>query len=179
MPQARRWLQDSQAGGRDISRAPFAPSLWGCVRRFACFGAQHLSLSEQIVRMSQARRWFQHSQRGGGRGVSHGLPVRWPNIFCFWSRLRGCLRRGAGFSTPKRGRQGWGHSKIRAQIGRESQAVCLLACSTSSAFGAVPEDVSVEALVSALQRGSARRYITGPFAPRLRGCLGRFACFGP
>ena len=67
---------------------------------------------------------------------------------------------------------------IRAQIGGMSQAVCLFACSTSSAFGAVSEDVSGEALVSALPRGGVRRYDTRPFAPRLWGRLRRFACLG-
>eukprot|EP00959_Pyramimonas_sp_CCMP1952_P055346 1157145-Pyramimonas_sp.AAC.1 len=39
------------------------------------------------------------------------------------------------------------------------------------------EDVSGGALVSAPLRGAARRYITGPFAVNLRGCLMQFARF--
>ena len=73
-----------------VSRAPFAPSLWGCLRRFACSVAQHPSLSEQILRMSQAIRWLQHPQGGRQGGiswarsgpdcgdVSGGLPVLGP-----------------------------------------------------------------------------------------------------
>ena len=52
---------------RGYDTRPFAPRLWGCLRRFACLHAQHPLLSEQFVRMSQARRWFQHSQGGATR----------------------------------------------------------------------------------------------------------------
>ena len=117
---------------------PFAPRLWRCLRRFACFGPQHLLLSEHFLRMSQARRWFWHSQ-GGTPGCNHG--------------------------------------PVRAQIVGMSQAVCLFACPTSSPFGAVFEDVSGEALVSGLPMGGARGCLTGPFAPRLWGCIRRFACW--
>ena len=44
----------------------------------------------------------------------------------------------------------------------------------------VSEDVSGEALVFGLPMGGAAgEYDTGPFAPRLWGCLKRSACFGP
>eukprot|EP00959_Pyramimonas_sp_CCMP1952_P228988 4788215-Pyramimonas_sp.AAC.1 len=39
---------------RGVFTGPFAAIWWRCLRRFACFGAQHPSLGEQIVRMSQA-----------------------------------------------------------------------------------------------------------------------------
>ena len=78
-----------------VARAPFAPRLRGCLRRFACSVARHLSLSEQILRMSQAIRWFQHPQ-GGRQGcisrarsgpdcgdVSGGLPALGHNILRF------------------------------------------------------------------------------------------------
>eukprot|EP00959_Pyramimonas_sp_CCMP1952_P292519 6117991-Pyramimonas_sp.AAC.1 len=35
---------------------PFAAVLWGCLKRFACFLSQHLSLGEQMMRMFQAGR---------------------------------------------------------------------------------------------------------------------------
>ena len=56
------------------------------------------------------------------------------------------------------------------------QALCLFGCRGSPAFRAEREDVSNEALVSALPSWGARRYLTGAFAPRLWGCLRRFAC---
>ena len=77
------------------------------------------------------------------------------------------------------GTPGCNHGPVRAQIVGMSQAVCLFRTSTSLAFGADFEDVSGGALVSALPRGGARGYCTGPFAPRLWGCLRRFTCFGP
>ena len=58
--------------------------------------------------------------------------------------LRGAAR--AGFTGP-----------VRAQCVGMSQAVCLFCAPTSSTFGAEFEGVSGEALVSALQRGAARR----------------------
>ena len=138
--QARRWFQHPQGGRQGVvSRAPFAPSLWGCLRRFACSVAQHPLLSEQILKMSQAIRWVQHPRRCAAEGVSHGprsrpvcrdvsggLPVRWLNIFRFRSRFRGCLKRLARFSSLKGGGRG----------------------------------------------GISR----APFAPSLWGCLRRFAC---
>ena len=43
MSQARRWFQHSQWGGaRGYFMGPFAPRLWGCLRRFACLRAQHV-----------------------------------------------------------------------------------------------------------------------------------------
>ena len=93
-------LASALPGGRQrgYCTGAFAPGSWGCLRRFACSRAQHLSPSEQFLRMSQARRWFQHSQRGGAPGVrtlqdsrpdcgdvSGGLPVCVLNILCFRS----------------------------------------------------------------------------------------------
>merc|ERR1712039_985468 len=49
-----------RGAARGVFTGPFAAILWGCLRRFACFHAQHPSLGEQIVGMSQAGRWFQH-----------------------------------------------------------------------------------------------------------------------
>ena len=40
------------AAGGGISRAPFGPSSWGCLRRVACYVAQHPPLLEQIMWMS-------------------------------------------------------------------------------------------------------------------------------
>ena len=90
MSRARRWFQHSQGGRQGgMTWAPFAPSLWGCLRRFACSVAQHLSLSEQIARMAQAGRWFQH-----------------PNGPSLW----GCLRRFAcAGEAPGRPREGPGN----------------------------------------------------------------------
>ena len=43
---------------------------------------------------------------------------------------------------------------------------------------ALCEDVSSEAMASAPRGGAARGVCMGTFAPRLWGCLRRFACFG-
>ena len=173
---------------RGYCTGPLALRLGGCLRRFACLRAQHPLPSEQFARMSQARRGFQPPHGGAPGGiararsrsvcedVSGGLPVCVFNIRCLRSSLRRCLRRGAGFSLPKGVRQGVLHGPARAQNVGMSQAVCLFACSTSAAFGAVCEYVSGEALASASPRGCARGYCTGPLALRLGGCLRRFAC---
>ena len=92
-------------------------------------------------------------------------------------RFGGCLKRGAGFSTPKGGRQGCLHGLVRGHFVGMSQAVCLFLCPTSFAFGADCEDVSSEALISAPLRGAARGGCTGSFAATLWGCLRRLACF--
>ena len=71
--------------------------------------------------------------------------------------------------VPRGGRQG-----VFVGI---SRAVCLFACSTSSAFGRNFEDVSGGVLVLALPGGGRQGAITGPFAPRLWGCPRRGAGF--
>ena len=99
--------QRGAASGYDTR--PFAARLCGCLRRCACLVAQTSLLSEQMVRMYRARRWFQHPKgkppaarsRPDCGDVSGGL-----HVWCHLSRLRGCLERAAGLSTPTGSRQG-------------------------------------------------------------------------
>ena len=49
-----------RGAARGVFTGSFAAILWGCLRRFACFGGQSRVRLDQIVRMSQAGRWLQH-----------------------------------------------------------------------------------------------------------------------
>ena len=80
--------------------------------------------------------------------VSSGLLVWWLGLLCFQSRLRGCLERDAGFSTPKGEPPGCFHVPVRAQIAGMSRVVCLFGGLDLCAFIADYEDVSSEALPS-------------------------------
>ena len=60
--------------------------------------------------------------------VSGGLPVWLLGRLCFQSRLRGCLERGAGFSTPRGSRHGVLPRHVGTQIVGMSLAVCLFGC---------------------------------------------------
>eukprot|EP00959_Pyramimonas_sp_CCMP1952_P294453 6158906-Pyramimonas_sp.AAC.1 len=44
------------SGGGGISLGPFRWIVWGCLKRFGHFLSHHVSLSDQIWRMSQAIR---------------------------------------------------------------------------------------------------------------------------
>ena len=120
---------------------PFGPSLWGCLRRFACLGPQ-TSFAFRVV-----------SEDVSGEALVSALP-------------RGAQR--APRSPQEALQRGVSHRPVRAQIAGMSQAVCLFACPTSCPFRALSEDASGEALVSALPRGAAGGCCTGPFAPRSR-----------
>eukprot|EP00959_Pyramimonas_sp_CCMP1952_P263431 5508812-Pyramimonas_sp.AAC.1 len=52
----------------------------------------------------------------------------------------------------------------------------MFGCPDWSSFRAECENVSSEMLASVFPKGSRQGAFTGPFAPRLRGCLKRFAC---
>ena len=176
MSRARRWFQHPNGrAARGYFTRPSAPRLWGCLGRFACFAPQHPPLSEHIWRMSQARRWLQHSQGGG-------------------ARLWGCLRWFACLRAPhpllseqfpkmsqatrwlQHPKEGVSHPPVRGQFVGMPHAASLFGCLDSFAFKAYCEDVSGEALASAPQGGAARGGFARPFAPRLWGCLKRFAC---
>ena len=102
---------------------------------------------DQFLRMSQARRWLQHSQGVG-------------------ARLWGCLTTQTHsysdslFLTQTRFRY------FRTQILSCPEPLTHTHC----------EDVSGEALVSALPRGSRQSGDAPGFASGLWGCLKRFAC---
>eukprot|EP00959_Pyramimonas_sp_CCMP1952_P188449 3941062-Pyramimonas_sp.AAC.1 len=53
-------LRLARGAAKGVFTVPFAASLWGCFRWFACFHARLPWPPDQIVRMSQAGRWFQH-----------------------------------------------------------------------------------------------------------------------
>ena len=53
MSQAIRWFKQPQGGRQGgISRAPFAPSLWGCLKRFACSVDQSLAFGTDFEDVS-------------------------------------------------------------------------------------------------------------------------------
>ena len=146
--------QGGAARGHDIKF--FAPRLRGCLRRFAGFGPSDFSPLVAQCPPRYSRRGIGAPQGEAARGgdTSSFAPrlrgclerfacLGWVlNILCSQTRLRGCLERGASFSTPRGSRQGLEHSEIRAQIVGMPRVVCLLGCSTSSAFRADCEDVS-------------------------------------
>ena len=78
--------------------------------------------------------------------------------------------------TPRQSRHRCLPFPVRAQIVGMSQAVCLFACSTSSAFGTVSEDAPGEALVSALPWGRQGGMTLARSRPDCGGCLRRFVC---
>ena len=87
-------------------------------------------------------------------------------LVCVQSRLRGCLRRGAGSSTPRESRQGVFHSSVHGQI-----LVCLRRFACLVAWTSLLSEQMA-------RMSQARRWLQHPKGPRLWGCLRRFACFG-
>ena len=178
-----RVVSEDVSGEAVVSALPGGPNEPPGAPRMLYRGASHEPFRAQIVGMSQTVCLFGGLDFGAFRtdcedapgaprklymggiswalsgpdcgDVSSGLLVCVLNISRFRSSLGGCLRRGAGFSTREGGGRGVLRGPVRAQIVGMSQAVCLFGCPTSLAFGADWEDVSGEALVSALRRGVA------------------------
>ena len=140
--------------------------------------------------MSQARGGFQHSQGGAAGGYLTG-PVRAP--FVGMSQAV-CLFRfptsfAFGAAPPDVSGEALVSAPLGAQIARMSRAVCLCSLAIyTGPFAAIlwrcikrfacfggqsrlrPEQI--------LRMSRARRWLSYPRGPRLRGCLGRFASFG-
>ena len=131
-------------GARGYFTGPFAPRLGGCLERFACLHAQHPLLSEENLKMSHAGAGF-HTPKGEAPGealacsrpvcgdASGGLFVLWPRPPRLESKMRGCLRRGAGFSILKGSHTGVLYGPARSKVVGMSQAVCVFGCSDTFA----------------------------------------------